>query len=136
MAGFSGGCLCGAIRYEVGGAPVRQVNCHCDDCRRATGSSFATNIFINTADLNITQGEPATYKHSADSGNIRVKAFCANCGSQLFGYGEARPEMRSIKVGTIDDASFVRPTTNLYVARALPFTHIDETCENFETGRG
>lgn len=131
---FTGGCLCGAIRYEVTGEPVRAQICHCDDCRRSTGASCATNVFVHTSDLKVTKGEPRIFKHKADSGNVRVKAFCGTCGSQLFGWGENKPEMTGIKVGTIDDASFVRPWAHVYVSRALPFTVLEDGLKKFERG--
>ena len=46
MADITGGCLCGAVRYEVSGEPARVVNCHCDNCRKATGAAIATNVFF------------------------------------------------------------------------------------------
>lgn len=132
MAGFSGGCLCGQVRYKVKSDPARMVNCHCDDCRKITGAAFSTNIFVNAEDIEMVQGTMSQFEHVADSGSRRVKEFCANCGSQLFGYGTSRPGMKSIKVGSIDDASFVKPTANLYASRALPFSHIDDDLDNFE----
>ena len=80
----------------------------------------------------ITQGEPKSYSHTADSGNTGVKEFCANCGSQLFGHGTGRPGGKNIKVGSIDDASFVRPQVNLFLKRALPFTQIDPSLDGFD----
>ena len=114
--------------------PQRIHNCHCDTCRKVTGSAFATNIFVAEDDVVITQGEPKSHSHTADSGNTLVKEFCANCGSQLFGHGTGRPGVKNIKVGSIDDASFVRPIANLYVKRALPFTQIDPSLDVFEAG--
>ena len=90
MVQFMGGCLCGTIRYEVNAEPQRIHNCHCDTCRKVTGSAFATNIFVAEDDIVITQGEPKSFSHTADSGNTVVKEFCANCGSQLFGHGTGR----------------------------------------------
>ena len=87
MSKYSGGCLCGAIRYEVTGEPVRVAHCHCDDCRRATGASFATNVFFKEDDIKILQGTPKQFRHAADSGNTMTKEFCGDCGSQLFGIG-------------------------------------------------
>lgn len=134
MVGFTGGCLCGAVRYEVTGEPVRTQICHCNDCRRATGSSFATNVFVNSDDLKVTQGQLRIYKHLAESGNVRVKEFCETCGAQLFSWGEHRPELKSVKVGSIDDASFVQPWAHVYVSRALPFTLLDDGLKKFEKG--
>jgi hypothetical protein len=136
MVEFSGGCLCGAIRYEVKGDVVRTACCHCDDCRRSTGSAFATNIFVNADDLVILQGAPHTYQHTADSGNTMIKEFCADCGSQLFGATSRAPDLKYVKVGSIDDASFVKPEIEFYVSKALSFVHPSDETEHFEKGRG
>ena len=69
MVDFSGGCFCGAVRYTASGDPVRMVNCHCDTCRKITGSAFATNIFMNADDVTVTQGETTVFEHGADSRN-------------------------------------------------------------------
>jgi hypothetical protein len=132
MPGFKGGCLCGAIRYEVSGEPVDMRNCHCDDCRRATGASFSTNIFVKLEDLAVITGTTSTFQHRADSGNTMTKEFCSTCGSQLFNHSSGRPTVRVVRVGSIDDAWFVRPRANLYCSKALPFTHLAEGVERFE----
>ena len=132
MPGFKGGCLCGAITYEVSSDPINMWNCHCDDCRRATGASFATNVFVNLIDLTITNGTVSTYQHSADSGNTMTKGFCSDCGSQLFNSNSARPEIKVVRVGTINDANFVQPWANLYSSKALSFTHLADDLDNFE----
>jgi len=134
MAGFTGGCLCGAVRYEVTGDPIRAQICHCNDCRRVTGAEFATNVFVNTADLKITKGKTQEFRHTAASGNERVKEFCETCGSQLFSWGPKRPEVRSIKVGSIDDASFVKPWAHVWVSRALPCTSLEDGLPQFPEG--
>ena len=120
MPEFTGGCLCGAIRYEVSGAPVNMWNCHCDDCRKSSGASYATNVFVKLADLKVTRGETARFQHTADSGNIMTKEYCSACGSQLFNGNSGRPAIKVVRAGTIDDARFVEPRANIYASRALP----------------
>jgi len=135
MAGFTGGCLCGAIRYEVKGDALRIANCHCDDCRRATGASFATNVFVNEADLTVLQGTPKSFAHQGGSGATMTKLFCGNCGAQLFGKGSGSPGVMHVKVGSIDDAGFVRPAIDVFVSKKLPFTRLSDETEHFEKGR-
>ena len=106
MAEFTGGCLCGAIRYTAKGDIIRMVNCHCDDCRRATGASFGNYGFVNEGDLSILQGTSKSFEHGNDLGATMTKRLCGNCGGQLFGKGSRGGGMIHIKVGTIDDASF------------------------------
>jgi len=132
MVQFSGGCLCGAIRYEVDAATKRIANCHCDDCRKATGSAFATNIFVDEDGVVVTQGKPKSFNHTANSGNTMTKQFCDNCGSQLFGFSSGGSGLKSVKVGSIDDAGFVRPGLNLFLKRAVPFTQIDRSIASFD----
>ena len=137
MTGFSGGCLCGAIRYEVKGDPVRVAHCHCDDCRKATGSSFATNVFVREDDLVVTQGTPRSYSHPADSGNTMTKEFCADCGSQLFGSGSGSTGVKHVKVGTIDDvsAAAIQPQIEVFTSKKMPFIRLNDETEHFEKGR-
>ena len=135
MATHTGGCLCGAIRYEITGERVRAAHCHCDECRRATGSSFATVAFFKEEDVKVIQGTPKQFFHPADSGNTMTKEFCGNCGSQVLGAGSGSPGVRSVRVGTLDDASFVKPQMNLYTGKALPFTRLPDDTEHFHAGR-
>ncbi len=135
MAGFKGQCLCGAIKYEVKGDPVRAANCHCDDCRRATGASFATNVFVKEDDLVILQGTPRSYQHKSDSGSTMTKEFCGDCGSQMFGSGTGNPGIRNVKAGTIEDVGAIRPSIDVFTSKKLPFTRLSEDTEHFEKGR-
>ncbi len=135
MAEITGGCLCGAVRYTASRDPVLVAHCHCDDCRRATGSGFATNVFFRDEDMTVLQGATKSYRHTADSGNIMIKEFCPDCGSQLFGSSSGRPGVKAVKVGSIDDARAIEPQVEVFVSRALPFSRLSETAEKFERGR-
>lgn len=128
----TGGCLCGSIRYEVEGEPFRALNCHCNDCRRSTGSAFTTIVFYKDEQLKLVSGELKAFDHKADSGRKVRKLFCGDCGTQLFGTTEHRSGVTYIRIGTFDDANFVRPDLNLYMARALKSTLIDEDLASFE----
>ncbi len=135
MVAFTGGCLCGAVRYEVEGDIVRMARCHCDDCRRNTGAAFATNVFVPADALKLVKGEAKTYQHSTDSGSTMTRAFCASCGSPVYGFSSASAATRSIRVGTIDDASFVKPQIEVYTARKLACTVLGDDTEHFAEGR-
>lgn len=133
--GFKGGCQCGAIRYEVSGEPQFAAICHCDDCRRSTGSAFATNVFVKAEDLKVVTGAPTSWEHPTDSGSTMTKQFCARCGSQLFGFSSRNTGMRSIKVGSIDDAGFVKPAVEVWTMRKLPFVELHHDTQHFEKNR-
>jgi hypothetical protein len=132
MSGFTGGCHCGAIRYEVTGEPVRAQICHCDDCRRSGGSAFATNVFVNAADFRTIRGAPREFHWLADSGARRGRGFCGECGTSIYVTNETRPNLTGIRIGSIDDAGFVRPWAHVWVKRALPSTNLNDDLEKFD----
>ena len=88
MSVFSGKCLCGNVSYQCHSEPKAVFNCHCEDCRRATGSVFGTNLFVPEAKVEIS-GAVSSYSHISDSGSTMTKRFCPNCGSLLFGSNSA-----------------------------------------------
>jgi hypothetical protein len=135
MADLKGGCLCGAVRYEVSGEPLRIVNCHCDACRKTTGSAFATNVFFKEDDIKIVQGSLKTFQHAADSGSTMTKEFCENCGSQIFGFGSRGVGVKGLKAGSLDDPSGIVPALDIYISRKLPGVVLSDDTEHHEMGR-
>ncbi len=125
MAGFSGGCLCGAVRYTSKVDPVRVLNCHCTDCRKSTGASYGTNAFVPADAVELT-GDLHIYEHLADSGNKMTKHFCPSCGSLVYGTSSGRPNVLSIRAGSIDDSAVITPAANLYLKSKIPATPIDD----------
>jgi hypothetical protein len=63
---------------------------------------------------------------------MRGRAFCGDCGTTVYVWNEARPEARGIRIGTIDDASFVQPKMHLWVSRALASTNLNDDLEKFD----
>jgi hypothetical protein len=106
---MTGGCLCGAVRYESTGEPGFALLCHCRDCQRQSGSAFAAGWRVPAAGFRVTQGEPKLYVRAADSGNEITRAFCPDCGTMLFLRVSARPDLVAIRVGTLDDPSAPKP---------------------------
>ena len=129
MATHTGGCLCGAIRYEITGEPVRAAHCHCDECRRATGSSFATVAFFKEEDVKVIQGTPKQFFHPADSGNTMTKEFCGNCGSHFLSGGPGYEGLEFIKAGTLDDASWAVPQAHIWCEEKLEWLQLPEGAE-------
>ena len=128
MAEFTGGCLCGNVRYEVDGDIFRTGNCHCQNCKKTTGSAFATNLFVKMDDFKLTKGEPKQVQHATDSGSTMNKFFCSDCGSPIYGYSDRMSHMRVVKAGSIDDPSFVAPTADIFLAERIPGVALsDET---------
>ena len=128
MSVFSGKCLCGNVSYQCHSEPKAIFNCHCEDCRRATGSVFGTNLFVPESVVEIS-GEISSYSHISDSGSTMTKRFCPNCGSLLFGSNSAKPNVVSIRAGTVDQLALIKPQINLFMDKKVPSTSIDENLE-------
>jgi hypothetical protein len=105
---ITGGCLCGALRYEASGAPTFMGYCCCDDCQKATGSGFVPFIGFPASALKIT-GAALTHALTLKDGREAVRNSCAVCGSLVYGgiYGEHTSH--TVYAGTLDDPSLFKP---------------------------
>jgi len=122
---FAGGCSCGAIRYQCTAEPLFSLNCHCRDCQRETGSAFAPILGVPKAAFTVTQGSPQYFALTADSGYTTTRAFCATCGSPLFGLPGSAPDLVTIRVGSLGDPSGFRPGQDIYTASAQPWDYMN-----------
>jgi hypothetical protein len=120
---LEGGCLCGAVRYQFSGTPVRQSVCHCRDCQRSGGSVFHAGMWVPRTGFSI-KGEVRKYESKADSGRSISRSFCPICGSGITIEAELRPEHIAIKVGTLDDPSIVQPVAQIYARSKMPWLSI------------
>ena len=81
---MTGGCQCGAIRYEIASFPLLYT-CNCTDCQRQTGSAFALNMPVRFKDFRILQGEPNGWHHTSPNGTAVISRFCGHCGTRPYG---------------------------------------------------
>ncbi len=130
MPKLSGKCLCGNIAFTADTDIKLMANCHCSDCRAATGAAFGTLLFVDEAALEV-KGTPKVFKHVADSGANMEKHFCPDCGSQLFGKNSNRPNTVSLRAGVIDQTDLVKPAVNVYLSSRIASTPIDPDIKGF-----
>lgn len=114
---LTGGCLCGATRYECSAEPVIAGNCHCRDCQRASGSGYSPTFFVPIDAVTIT-GDVTYFTLKGDSGHNVSRGFCPTCGSQVLGKVELMPGLLAIRAGSLDDPGLYQPGIDLYTARA------------------
>jgi hypothetical protein len=123
-AAATGGCLCGAVRYEVRG-PLRDVLlCHCVECRRWHGHISACTAAAK-ADLVLTEQRGLRWILSPHSDAEARRAFCGECGSSLF-WDPPRRETISIAAGTLDHAAGLRVVSHWYVSQAGEYYEIPD----------
>jgi hypothetical protein len=138
---LQGGCLCGAVRYEIVTGPETGVDpaalpgtyCHCSMCRKATGGGYAALFSVAREALHWTHGSPTLYRSSP----IATRGFCRECGSPLFYDGDAEKQL-AVTAGSLDYPAGFKPAHHYGVESRLPWADCGrdlpgrETQERFE----
>jgi hypothetical protein len=127
---LSGGCMCGAVRFELTRPPAWMYHCHCSTCRRASGASCATNVVASFDALAITQGAECIDAYESSPGKRRY--FCSRCGSPLYSRGAAAPDVISVRAGTLHDSPGLQPAYHAYAAEAAPWSGFGDGLPRFE----
>ena len=134
---LTGGCLCGALRYEISEAPTAVYTCHCTDCQQLTSSAFSLAITVRDGAFRLTKGEPRLLQKIADSGRVVTRWVCAECGCWLTSSpqpGTAPGEtIRRVRAGTLDDTSWLKPTAHFWTRSKQPWVTLPEGSEVFAT---
>jgi hypothetical protein len=130
-----GGCLCGAVRYQVAGEPTLGAGvCHCNFCKRGTGSAFRVAAYFDEGAVEITRGVLKTYEYRSDESNRWIKLeFCPTCGTTVTYTAEWIPGIRAITAGTLDDPNWLKPTVHVWTRSALHWTVFPTGVELVET---
>ena len=117
-----GGCYCGSIRFEAEVEPKRVGICHCTDCQMFSGSAFRTSVFVPEDDFRLLEGSPAIYQKTAESGAPRVLAFCARCGTHVWGTSDGEgPRFYSVRVGVLAQRAELPPVAQVWCRSAMPW---------------
>lgn len=126
----SGSCLCGAARFEVEGELERFYLCHCEYCRKDTGSAHAANLFSSAATLRWLSGEDRTRRFDLPS-TRHTRCFCSVCGSAL-PYVPPGGKGVVIPAGSLDTDVPLRPDAHLFMASRAGWDHDLESIPKLE----
>jgi len=133
-ADLVGGCQCGALRYRISGDPITVYVCHCHDCQKQSASAFGMSLWADSTKFQLLRGELSFYHTQGDSGAVKNCAYCQHCGTRIYHTSDQPGAILSVKAGSLDDTSHLRPVAHLWTRRAQPWIGID--CEKmvcFET---
>jgi hypothetical protein len=130
---MTGGCPCGAIRYEIASFPLLLYTCNCTDCQKASGSAFALNMPVLAKDFHILQGEPKGWHHLSPKGVPVTSRFCGDCGGRIYGERAKRPEIVNLRAGTLDDTSWMVPLAHFFTRSAQPWVQPAADAECYQT---
>jgi hypothetical protein len=113
---LTGGCGCGAVRFELTEPPLSALYCHCTRCQRRTGTGSSAQMRVPPDAVRILQGEELLRAWEPEGG--APKAFCSACGSALFSYAPGTTQVGGIRLGAFDTDPGVRPQFRQFVADA------------------
>ena len=130
---MTGGCACGAIRYETDAAPVVMLNCHCRDCQRASGSGYAPHLAVPKASVRI-QGEPRYYRTVGDAGRAIERGFCAACGSPLMSRLERIPDILVLRAASLENPSLYKPAMDTFTDSAWHWDAMNSDTQKLPKG--
>ena len=119
-ATLTGGCMCGAVRYQVSETPIATGLCHCDRCRPQSGSAFSTIIIIKRSTF-ATEGQTAVFDDVGSSGLHVARRYCPRCGSPLTTESDVTPDQMFVKAGGIDRNEWFRPMMELFAGKRRPW---------------
>jgi hypothetical protein len=129
---WTGGCACGAIRYEISGEPLVMNDCQCLDCQRKSGTGHGSYLTFPSSGVTKLTGEATRWDIVADSGNVKTRAFCPVCGSPVYLTFAAMPDVFTVHAASLDDPARYKPQMVTYRIRGHAWDHIDQTLPQFE----
>jgi hypothetical protein len=121
---LTGGCGCGAVRFEVSSPLVSSVYCHCTRCQRRTGTAASASARAESGSFRIVTGEDRLRAWKPEGGF--EKWFCGDCGSALFSRDPDDSSRVSVRLGAFDADPGIRPSAHQFVAYAAPWESISD----------
>ena len=120
----TGGCQCGAVRYELTGEPLAPIICHCTECQKQTSSAFGMTLPVAKRDFRLVSGSLNQWRRMADSGRELACFFCPECGSRVYHSSSLGPDYWHLKPGTLDDTSWLAPVAQVWTDSAQPWLEL------------
>jgi hypothetical protein len=127
---YLGKCLCGEVHIKVNGNISDVIHCHCSLCRKNSGTAFATNGYINTAEFEITSGNTSLTSFSFKPG--RSRHFCRKCGSPVYSSNEDDPTRLRIRLGIFDSDITERPISHNFVSSKANWENLEANLPHYD----
>jgi len=129
---FTGGCACGAVRFETSSQPIVENHCQCRDCQKRSGTGHGSYLTFPRRAAVTIEGDAKTWRVAGDTGNEKIHAFCATCGTPVFLTFAAMPEVIAFHAGSLDDPGLFEPRMVTYTVRAQSWDPMDSSLAKFE----
>ena len=130
MTSYTGGCCCGAVRYEMRGEPLMTMQCQCLACQKDTGTGHSCVMVFPRSAAQFT-GRTTEFQRPGDTGGHVTKSFCPICGGTAKEDLSVMPDVVVIHAGSLDDPSRYRPQMVVYTSRGLAWDEVDPSLPKF-----
>ncbi|MEJ0100699.1 MAG: GFA family protein [Pseudomonadota bacterium] len=127
---YSGRCGCGKVVLAISGEPVATRQCWCRHCQRIAVGGPTQNAMFLTTDV-VIEGEVAPHSYAAHSGNTVTQWFCPACGTHIFAENSARPQIRGVRFGVLDQPHGLAPQMAIWTDEAPPWAVFDPALQRF-----
>ena len=128
---YTGGCACGAIRYEISAEPLFQNHCQCLDCQHKSGTGHGSYLTFPRGSVK-QLGQARHWDLIGDSGNTKTRAFCPTCGSPVYMRFAAMPDVFTVHAASLDDPGRFRPQVVTYTVRGHVWDSLDPALPQFD----
>ena len=128
---LKGSCLCGDVEYEITGLQTDFWHCHCERCRKATGTGHASNLIFAPAELTFTKGEEYVARFKVPDAKFFTNVFCTHCGSRLPNYSVERG-FAVVPAGSLDSDPGVTAGGRIFKGSAASWSCSDSDTPEFE----
>ena len=128
---ITGGCSCGAIRYESAAAPIVMLHCHCRDCQRSSGGPFSSFVVVPRESLEV-QGRPHFHATPSEAGGENHRGFCPECGSPVICQPDANPQIVAVWSASLDDPSGFSPQLDVWTSDAHAWDVMNPAVPKFD----
>ena len=129
---LTGGCQCGRVRYSVEALTFIVYACHCRECQKQSASAFGLSLPVALGSLAI-EGRLESWERGTDLGGWTRCFFCPTCGSPIYHASDGAPDRVTLKGGSLDDTSRLRPVAHLWVSRKQPWVSLDPSLPAHDT---
>ncbi len=131
---ITGGCVCGAVRYESSAEPLLMVKCHCRDCQQTTGGPYVPAVVFPFAAFRVTRGAIRHYATPSERGGHNLRGFCPQCGSRLTGAEDPERGIIGVVASSLDAPGIFVAQFETFVEDAQPWDVMDPSTRKFPRG--
>lgn len=121
---YQGGCLCGAVRFAIEGAPTWVATCHCSKCRRAHGAGSVAWVGVEVGRFTLTKGFEVLTRYQ--SSEAATRSFCSRCGSPMLFQSTRWPGEMHVALGLFDAGHGLAPTAHAFFDDRAPWVHVED----------